>query len=103
MSIVDDIREKVRAGRYEYSKHAVDQSIARRISVREVREALLSELELVEDYPDDYYGPSCLVPGFTKSGRPLHVVCNYPSRPLVRLITIHEPDPSEWTDFRKRL
>lgn len=39
MNIVDAIREKIKDGKYEYSKHAVDQSILRGISVQEVREA----------------------------------------------------------------
>ena len=103
MDIRGGIRCKVEAEQYEYSKHAVDEAIRRHISVREAREALLSDLELLEDYPDDYYGPSCLVLGFTATGRPLHLVCSYPSRPLVRIITVYEPDPNEWLNLRKRI
>ena len=102
MDILGDIRRKVLAGQYEYSRHALDQSILRDIPEAHVREALLSKLELIEDYPDDFYWPSCLVLGFTQAGRPIHVVCSYPSRPLVKLITVYEPDPAEWLDLRKR-
>ena len=103
MDILPDIRKKVEAGQYEFSKHAVDQSILRKISVEEVREALLSKTKSVEEYPDDFYGPRCLLLGFTLRGRPIHIVCSYPSRPLVKLISIYEPDPDEWSDFRKRV
>jgi hypothetical protein len=73
---------------YEFSKHAVDQSIIRDISVAEVEQAILDRGALViEDYPEDKYGPSCLVLGFTKAGRPLHVQCRYPARPLLKIIT----------------
>ncbi len=58
--------------------------------------------EIIEDYPDDKYGPSCLVLGFTVAGRPLHVQCSYPSRPLVKIITLYEPDSGLWIDFRER-
>jgi len=58
--------------------------------------------EIVEDYPDDKYGPSCLVLGFTNAGRPLHIQCSYPIRPLVKIITLYEPDPDLWIDFRVR-
>ena len=30
---------------------------------------------MVEDYPDDSRGHSCLMLGFGKGGRPIHVVC----------------------------
>jgi len=65
-------------------------------------EALLGPAEIIEDYPDDKYGPSCLILGFTRRGRPLHVQCSYPSRPLVKIVTLYEPDDDLWTDFRRR-
>ncbi|MCS7282012.1 MAG: DUF4258 domain-containing protein [Anaerolineae bacterium] len=86
---------------FEFSKHAVDQSILRGISVQELREAIATG-ETIEDYSEDKYGPSCLVLGFTQAGRPLHIQCSYPSRPLVKMITLYEPDPSRWKDFRVR-
>jgi len=87
---------------YEFSKHAVDQSIIRDISVTEVEEAIAGNAKVIEDYPDDKYGPSCLILGFTRAGRPLHVQCSYPSRPLIKVITVYEPDPNLWVDFRIR-
>jgi hypothetical protein len=35
-----------------------------RISVQEIREAIAVG-EVIEDYPNDKYGPSCLILGFT--------------------------------------
>lgn len=102
MAILDQIREKIRQGRYEFSKHAVDQSIVRDISVSEIEEAMLAGSEVIEDYPDDKYGPSCLILGFTRAGRPLHVQCSYPERPLVKIITVYEPDPELWINRRIR-
>lgn len=101
MDIIDEIRSKVVADQFEFSEHAVDQSIIRRISVQELREAIATS-SIIEDYPDDKYGPSCLVVGFTQSRRPIHVQVSYPSRPLIKVITLYEPDPSRWIDFYKR-
>ncbi len=70
--------------------------------MREVEEAVASRSEVIEDYPNDKYGPSCLVLGYTKAGRPLHAQCSYPSRPLVKIITLYEPDPDLRIDFRVR-
>jgi len=102
MDMLLEIRGKVRGRQYEFSKHAVDQSIIRNIAVTELEEAISSRSEIIEDYPDDKYGPSCLVLGFTKAGRPLHVQCSYPSRLLIKIITVYEPDPDLWVDLRVR-
>lgn len=102
MSLISDLRRKIESDQFEFSKHAVDQSILRRISVREIHEAIGSG-EIIEDYPDDKYGPSCLIFGTTASERPLHIQCSYLSRPLVRIITLYEPNPNRWVDFRRRV
>lgn len=99
--MIDAIREKIEDNQLEFSKHAVDQVIRRRITVREVREAVKGG-EIIEDYPDDKYGPSCLIYGRTSTDRPLHVQCSYPSRPLVKVITVYQPDPERWIDYRQR-
>jgi len=102
MGVLGGIQTKILCRQYEFSKHAVDQSITRNISVAEVEEAIAGRSEVIEDYPDDKYGPSCLILGFTKAGRPLHLQCSYPSRPLIKIVTLYEPDPDVWVDFRIR-
>ena len=62
----------------------------------------MAACEIIEDCPDDKYGPSCLVLGFTAATRPLYVHCSYPSRPIIRLITLYEADPSRWLEFKER-
>jgi hypothetical protein len=101
MELMHFIREKIASGDFEFSQHAVDQSIRRRISVQELREAIAVG-EVIEDYPDDRYGPSCLIFGTTEAGRPIHVQCSYPSRPLVKIVTLYEPEPAQWVDSRQR-
>lgn len=56
--MIVQIREKIETNQFEFSEHAVDQSILRRISVQETREAM-SVGEIIEDYPNDKFGPSC--------------------------------------------
>ena len=73
MALIQEIRIKIERRRYEYSKHAVDQSILRDISVAELEDAMAEDSEIIEDYPDDKYGPSCLILCHTKAGRPLHI------------------------------
>jgi len=102
MALMDDIRSKVVSEQFEFSKHAADQAIRRGIRVQEVRDAIAAG-QVIEDYPNDKYGPSCLVLGFTQAGRPLHVQCSHPSRPLVKIVTLYDPDPNLWSqDFTTR-
>src|SRR3972149_10810985 len=102
MGMLEEIQTKILRRQYEFSKHAVDQSIIRDISVTEVEEIMAGGAEIIEDYPEDKYGPSCLILGFTKTGRPLHVQCSYPSRPLLKIITMYEPETAHWVDLRIR-
>ena len=101
MNILHEIRAKISNCQFEFSQHAADQTILRRISVQELRDAM-EDSELIEYYPDDKYGPSCLILGHTRLGRPLHVQCSHPSRALIKIITLYEPDPSKWVGFRER-
>jgi Domain of unknown function (DUF4258) len=99
--MIEKIREKISAGQFEFSRHAVDQSILRHVTLEDIREAI-ADGEIIEDYPNDKYGPSCLILGYTQTGRPLHLQCSYPSRPLVKIITLYEPDANLWVDFKVR-
>jgi hypothetical protein len=99
--MIEEIHAKFVRDEFEFSRHAADQSILRGISVREIRE-VVSTGEIIEDYPHDKYGPSCLILGFTQADRPLHIQCSYPSRPVIKVITVYEPDPAEWVELRVR-
>lgn len=102
MELLEEIRAKVLRKQYEFSKHAVDQSITRDITVAEVEQAITNQSEVIEECPEDKYGPSCLILGLTFFGRPLHVQCSYAGRPVVKIITLYEPDPGLWIDLRIR-
>ncbi|MFP4298849.1 MAG: DUF4258 domain-containing protein [Spirulinaceae cyanobacterium] len=99
--MITEIQAKITAGLYEFSKHAVDQSILRGITIREMLEAF-QNAEIIEDYANDKYGASCLVLGYTSESRPLHIQCSYPSRSLIKIITLYEPDPHRWLENKYR-
>jgi hypothetical protein len=70
----------------------------RRAEVRRV----ITEGEVIEDYPKDARGHSCLLLGFGDRERPIHVLCA-PSEDYLAIITAYLPDAHEWSsDFRKR-
>ena len=71
------------------------------ISSSEVERVVL-EGEIIEDYPEDVRGPSCLMLG-SGGDRPIHVVCS-PKDEYLAIITAYVPDPSQWSpDFRRRV
>ena len=99
--MINELRSKIAANQFEFTRHALDQSILRGITVQEVREAI-EHGEGIEDYPQDKYGPSCLVFGMTKSDRPIHIQCSDPSREIIKIITLYQPDPEQWMDYKER-
>lgn len=50
MKVIQNLRMKFSKDEFEFSKHAVDQTILRKISVQEIRDAM-RESEIIEDYP----------------------------------------------------
>jgi hypothetical protein len=94
---IEEIQSKFSEDLFEFSKHAVDQSILRQIRIQEVRETI-SNGQIIEDYPNDKYGPNCLIFGLTNDQRPIHVQCSYPSRPVIKIITLYQPDLQKWNN-----
>lgn len=101
MKSLDEIRRQLAAGEFEFTRHALKRTAERNISESEIR-ATAQNIELIEDYPDDKYSPSCLILGLTQEKRALHLQVSYADTPLVRIITLYEPDPEEWIEFKKR-
>ncbi|VFM97938.1 MAG: protein of unknown function (DUF4258) [Candidatus Kentron sp. G] len=100
--MLHDIREKIGRRQYEFSRHALDRMIIRDISVAEIEEAIQNSAKIIEDYPENKYGPSCLILGLTDAGRPLHIQCSHPTRTLLKIITVYEPNPMFWIGWRVR-
>lgn len=66
------------------------------ITSQDVRRVVLRG-EIIEDYPEDVRGHSCLLLGSDLGGRPVHVVCS-PKPEFLAIITAYTPEPNEW-DF----
>lgn len=73
----------------------------RNVSEQEIREAG-AVAAAIEEYPDDKYGPTWLLLGFTGSGRPLHLQVSMSDSPLVRIVTLYEPSTEEWEGYSRR-
>jgi hypothetical protein len=91
------------ARRILFLPHALQQMLRpdrmiRRMDVRLV----IEQGEVIEDYPADTRGHSCLLLGAGAGGRPIHVVCA-PKDDYLAVITAYLPDRNEWSDdFKMR-
>lgn len=100
--ILDAVRQAARK-KVLFLPHAIKQMArpAIMISTGEV-DRVVAAGEIIEDYPEDARGPSCLMLG-SGEGRPIHVVCS-PKDEYLAVITAYVPDPSQWSpDFRGRM
>jgi len=99
--LLEAIRAAVRRREYRLTLHGFREATADRISVSDIESAIIGgAAEIIEDYPDDPRGASCLILGVTEAGRAIHVVVSYP--PHVAVITVYTPDPERWADNRMR-
>ena len=74
----------------------------RMISTQEIERIIMTG-EVIEDYPEDLRGHSCLILGFGQSNRPIHIVCA-PKNEYLAIITAYLPDSLQWSlDFKRRL
>jgi hypothetical protein len=94
MKTIQDIRQQLQAGTFEFTRHAFKRAIERNISEQEIRESG-ENVEIIEDYPEDKYSPSSLLLGFTRSDRALHIQVSRIESDTTKIITLYEPDPDE--------
>lgn len=95
------IKEQIKEGDYEFSAHAEEERQADKLTIGEIEHAL-SEGEILENYPDDPRGPSCLVLGNCEFGVPVHVVCGRTKHGTLRIITVYVSTAPKWIDERTR-
>ena len=94
------IQALVTARDVEFSHHAREEMEDEAITTDEVLAAIVAG-RILENYPDDPRGPSCLLSGATAAGRPLHVVCTT-AAPVLRIITVYRPRPPKWVSPTER-
>lgn len=88
---IEWIKESVKKSEYYFSKHGDQERQNDNLTIIEVEEALLTG-RVLEEYKDTGRGGSCLVVGFTKAGKPVHIVCGIRGNWLV-VITMYIPRP----------
>ncbi|MBE5807680.1 MAG: DUF4258 domain-containing protein [Clostridiales bacterium] len=93
---IDDLRKHYQDDAVFITEHAAERARQRGILSRDIRSAVENG-EIIEQYPDDYPFPSCLVLGEDEQGNSLHV-CMSEEGNGSRIITAYYPDKSRWND-----
>ena len=100
---MDDIRARFES--VVYREHALQKILERGIDPARIKEAIHSpDAEVIESYPNDPRGPSCLVLGWWDDGQPVHVVVGLGA--TLWIITAYDPSVDargRWEpDFKTR-
>jgi hypothetical protein len=100
MKLLDLIKRSAK-NKILFTLHAVEEMNAEEeiITTDEVR-GVIFKGEIIEDYPEDKRGHSCLMFGGSESNRPIHVVCA-PKEEYLAIITVYVPSLGKWTDDYK--
>ena len=99
---IEDIRQAIEADRLRITDHADEEMAGDNLTLDAVLHATATG-EIVEDYPTDHPLPSCLILGFTRRGDPVHAVWAYNEETgRAVLVTVYQPDPDRWIDWRVR-
>lgn len=98
---IDHLRKHYHDDTVFITEHAAERSRQRGILSRDIRNAVENG-EIIEQYPDDFPFPSCLILGKDLAGNSIHV-CMSEEGTASRIITAYRPDPEKWSDdFRTR-
>ena len=98
MSIsIDFICQEIEKQVYDISLHADDERIAEGLTINQIEYAILNS-KILERYPDDPRGESCLLLGYTPEDIPIHVVCGKRDSDHLILVTIYVPTMPKWKD-----
>jgi hypothetical protein len=97
---IEEIKEKTKLDKYEISFHAEKERYAEDITISDLETAIYNG-EILEDYPNDSRGPSCLVLGYSQN-QPIHIICGCALMKWIRIITVYIPKLPKWINERTR-
>ncbi|MBQ7705529.1 MAG: DUF4258 domain-containing protein [Selenomonadaceae bacterium] len=96
---IERLREYFTGDKIFVTEHAAERFHQRNIRIRDIRSAVNCG-EIIEQYPNDYPYPSCLILGKSSEGKNLHVVLSDEGNSS-RIITAYFPDADKWSEDLK--
>lgn len=86
---IGTIKLLLEADKIKWTVHCLERMQEKDISIADVRNCIDSG-EIIEDYPDDFPHPSCLIFGYAVEGKVIHVVAGTDGETLY-IITAYVP------------
>lgn len=86
---IEVLKGLIQENKIKWSVHCLERMAERDISRADVKKCICNG-EIIEDYPEDFPHPSCLVFGYTVDNKILHVVVGTDGRELF-IITTYFP------------
>ena len=101
---IETIKKNIKKDFFDLSKHAEEERRKDFLTLNNLKDALFCG-KIIESYPDDPRGPSCLVLGWSDES-PVHLVCGQYESGKTLIITVYKPDPKKWDqnfEVRKKI
>ena len=96
---IEIIREFIAKRKIDWTKHCLNRLNQRNILISDVKTAI-NNGKIIEYYYDDYPYPSCLILGYNKDNKIIHIVCGV-SEDTVHMITAYYPNIDKWEEDMK--
>lgn len=98
---IEAVRQLCSDGKIKWTKH-VTRRLQERLIFRDDVFNAINNGKIIEQYPDSFPSPSCLISGQDLSGNPLHVVLSADGV-IITIITAYEPSLDKFEkDFETR-
>jgi len=91
---IEVLRKECNAGHLKWTAHTLEKMQERKIEPTDVISCILNGT-IIEQYPQAYPYPACLILGKTASDVIIHSVIGYGNSHLW-IVTVYEPDENEW-------
>lgn len=98
MNIIE-IQEFCSLSKIKWSQRCTERMQERDISIKDVKNCIAYG-EIIEDYPDDFPTPSCLIFGYTINNKVMHVVVGKDER-YIWIITAYYPSTDRFNSDLK--
>ncbi len=93
---IETLRNYYAIDKVYITEHAAERFRQRGIKAKDIRTAV-GNGEIIEQYPEDYPFPSCLICGRDNNNRAIHI-CMSDAGTSSRIITAYYPDRDLWND-----
>lgn len=96
---IEEIQELCKQSKIKWYKHALERMQERDINRADVKNCIMNG-EIIENYPDDFPHPSCLIFGYTIDHKIIHAVVSIDNE-NIGIITVYFPNTTKFENDLK--